>query len=278
MVVGLASKSESAASSASKLLGEYLGLLLEDIDLFSAFAASPYSSHYPARHSLHVAMLSMAMGAKAGLDRTRVEDLGLGALLHDLGMLRVPRALWKQRNALSDSQRLDVMQHPIYTIEALDGQRALKDTVRLICYQVHERAGGQGYPRAIPNELIHPLSRIASVADAYVGMVSARPYRAAIQPYRAIEAIVKQVGEGLFDPMAARLLLETLSLYPVGSYVMLSDRRFGKVLRSNGAVYDRPIVRAWPPRTPPDERTGELVDLRDANAPRVIEALPAPTM
>ena len=70
--------------------------------------------------------------------------------------------------------------------------------------------------------------------------------------------------------------LETLSLYPVGSYVLLSDDRFAKVIRSNGPTYHRPIVRAWPRRMRATDANGEIVDLREQIHLDVLAALPAP--
>ncbi|MFO0945459.1 MAG: HD domain-containing phosphohydrolase [Planctomycetota bacterium] len=259
-----------------RLVDEYLQIMVRDLDLFSSFATAPHAGHYPNRHSLHVAMLSLAMGVRAGLGSESMYSLGLGAILHDIGMLRVPRSIWSQKTPLSVSQRLDIMMHPIYSLDALEGITEIGDDVRCIVYQVHERAMGQGYPRQVPSELIHPLAKIVAVADVYVAMVSDRPYRPALLPYKAMEGVIKLVQSGWFDPETARLLLETLSLYPVGSYVRLNDRRLGKVVRSNGSTYDRPILRVWPERTPPSEETGEMLDMCEHAELKVVEALPAP--
>lgn len=259
-----------------KFVDDYLRLMIRDLDLFASFATAPYGSHYPNRHSLHVAMLSLAMGARAGLSKKKMDALGMGAMLHDIGMLRIPRAIWSQKQPLTITQRLDVMKHPIHSLDAIEGIDEISDDVRCIVYQAHERAHGQGYPRQVPGELIHPLAKIVGIADTYVAMVSDRPYRPAILPYKAVEAIVKQVKDGYFEPGVARLLLETLSLYPVGSYVLLSDRRLAKVVRSNGPVYDRPIVRVWPQRTQPSDDTGEMIDLVAHADLKVVEAVPAP--
>lgn len=263
--------------AADEVLKTYLALMVEDIDLFSSFASSPVQSHYPYRHSLHVAMLALAMGARAGLDEESMRNLGLGALLHDIGMLRVPKQVWASRGILSSQQQLDVMAHPIYAVETLGRVPSLSDTVRYIAYQVHERMNGQGYPRRIPGELIHPLSRIVGVADTYVALLSDRPHRQGVQPYRAVESIVRSVGTGLMDPTAVRLLLQAVSLYPVGSYLILSNGQLAKVIRTNPDRYDRPIVRMWPPRTAPTDDSGELVDLATLPDLRVTEAIASPT-
>lgn len=260
------------------ILHSYLELVVPDIDLFTCFAASPHHSHYPYRHSLHVAMLSIAMGLRSGFDRERLITLGMGALLHDIGMLRIPRALWSKSSPLTPEERNTVMEHPIHTVTALEECIGVSDDVRLICYQVHERGNGMGYPRQKRAENIHPLAKLVAVADMYVALVSERPFRKALMPYKALETILHLVRGGWLEAQYVRLLLETVALYPVGSYIILSDHRLAKVLRSNGERYDRPIVHAWPRRTPPRPDTGELLDLRDFPDLKVLEAVPAPPL
>ena len=270
-------RQEDAERETRSVLETYLQLMARDLDLFACVAAAPHPSHYPHRHSLHVAMLAMAIGTRAELSEEQLETLGLGALLHDIGMKRMAHSVVRQRGNLSIGQRLDIMQHPIYTVEALERAKGLADDVRYICYQVHERENGMGYPRQVPGELIHPLAKIVAIADTYIAMVSERPHRPGILPYRAMEAVLHQVKDGWFDPQAARWLLQTLSLFPVGSYVQLSDERVAKVVRANANDYTRPLVHVWPRRTTPSDSTGEIIDLREHSDLNVTRALPAPS-
>ena len=76
--------------------------------------------------------------------------------------------------------------------------------VRMIVYQMHERCDGSGYPRGCTGEKIHPLAKIASVADAYVALVSPRPHRPAMLPYHAIAKMLADVKAGLYDSTVVR--------------------------------------------------------------------------
>jgi HD-GYP domain-containing protein (c-di-GMP phosphodiesterase class II) len=260
------------------VLADYLKLLVEDIDLFASFASTPTITSYPHRHSLHVAMLSLAMGARAGLGEEAMKALGLGALLHDVGMLRVPRSIWGSRQPLSAQQQITVMAHPIYTVEMISQVESIPAEVKYVAYHVHERGNSQGYPRRIPGDLIHPLSKIISAADQYIALLSERPYRAAVQPYKAVESLVKGVGQGRVDADSVRLLLQTVSLYPVGSYVILSNGQLAKVLRTNARRYDRPVIRTWPQRTEPTDSSGDVLDLMKEPTLSVVEAVPSPVV
>ena len=115
----------------------------------------------------------------------------------------------------------------------------------MVAYQMHERANGSGYPRGRTIEQTHPLARIAAVADSFTALVSARPHRAGMLPYFAVEKLVRDTAKGLFDPQAVRGLLQAVSLFPIGSYVELNDGYVGRVIRSNAFDYTKPIVEAW---------------------------------
>lgn len=256
----LMGQARGEANSLARHVERYLEILASDLDLVAAYSGSTYPSHYPYRHGLHVALLCLAMGRRLGLAEAELRTLALGAMLNDVGMLGIPESLWRRQGSLTVAQRMTLMEHPLRSVELLANAPGVSDDVRLICYQVHERIGGQGYPRRSAKDEIHPHAQLIGLADVYVALVSDRPHRAAILPYKAMEAILKQASEGWFDPRLARVLLETLSLYPLGSHVFLNDGRRARILRSNGTSYDRPTVEILV-RERQGLVSGEIVDL-----------------
>jgi hypothetical protein len=136
---------------------------------------------------------------------------------------------------------------------------------------MHERCNGSGYPRGRTAKQIHELAKVAAVADVFLALCSTRPHRPALMPYYALERMLHGVKDGLFDAVVVRALLKTVSLFPVGSFVRISDGRIGKVLRSNGEDYARPVVAAWKPGADPNESI--VVDLSQEPDLRVIAAL-----
>ena len=274
----IAQSNTEGRAQVDQVIADYLKFLVEDIDLFATIASTPTVSHYPHRHSLHTAMLSLAMGVHARLGEESLYHLALGAMLHDIGMLRIPRSIWTSKQQILPHQQLTMMAHPIYAVEMLLNADAIAPEVKYIVYQVHERRNGKGYPRRVPGEMIHPLAKIVSVADAYAALLSDRPFRPGVQPYKAVEHIIQGVKDGLYAPDVVRLLLQTVSLYPVGSYVMLSDGRLAKVIRTNSQNYSRPIVRCWPLRTSPSDQSGEILSLLDIPELAVVAAIPSPAV
>ena|GEM_PF-1195274 len=249
--------------------------LAHDLDLFVALGINPPECAGRHRHGVHVAMLAMAVAASMRFDAPTVADLGLGCLLHDVGMLRVAGGLLNRRSVLAASDFNLIVQHPLHTFALLESYyQDISPNARLVAYQMHERCNGSGYPRGLDASLIHPLAKIASVADTYVALVSPRPHRAGLLPYFAIRHLLYEVRSGLHDADVVRSFLRTLSLFPLGSYVRLTNGSLGRVMRASVAAFDKPVVEiVAPDGTPSSEGLIDLSREKDLN---VAEAVPSP--
>ncbi len=220
----------------------------QDMDLFVRLGINPPAGDYPGRHSLHVAMLAAAVGANLGWDEKTLTELGVGCLLHDVGMLRVPETYYNTDRVLDDGQFGEIVRHPLHTFDLLaDNRSRVPLASRMVAFQIHERTNGSGYPRNRSSEMIHEAAKVAAVADVYVALVSPRPHRPALMPYYAVEHLLREIKNGAFEGKAVRALLRTISLFPIGSYLALTDGRVGRVIRANGDNYGRPIIEAWQP-------------------------------
>src|SRR5690606_19282461 len=134
-------------------------------------------------------MLAIAVGSQLKLDRPTLKDLGVGCLIHDSGMLMIDQALIQAPRRLRPSEMLEVSKHPIRIFDKMLDMKGVSRRSAFVAYQMHERPDGSGYPRQRKNEQIHFLSRVASVADVYVALVSPRPYRPGILPHAALQAV-----------------------------------------------------------------------------------------
>ncbi|MCA9260781.1 MAG: HD domain-containing protein [Planctomycetales bacterium] len=250
--------------SLERIVQDSLVEAARDMDVFVSMGINPALVDSIAEHTTRVANLAVAIGATLGLDAEALRELGAGCLLHDVGMLLIDQEIPAARRRLESYELAEIARHPVLASDLLD--RNMPDApigVRMIVYQMHERCNGTGYPRGWTGEKIHRLAKIASAADAYIAMVSPRPYRHALMPYYAMKKMLEDVAEGAFDPSVVRALLYTTSLFPLGSYCELTDGRLGKVVRSNGKDYDKPIVEAAPSNQPHIEP--ELVNLVESN-------------
>jgi len=258
--------------STRTISGQALSQAVEDMDLFVALGIDPPPDGYPSRHGLHVAMLAMSTGARMGWDRETLIELGAGCLLHDLGMLAIQQTSYRHGRFLSSEEFREIVKHPVKVFDLLEDQiTRIPAASRMVAYQIHERFDGSGYPRGRAGAQIHPLARVAAVADVFVALVSPRPYRPPIPPYRAMETMLYEMQRGAYDPNAVRALLRAVSLFPLGTYVQLSDGRVAKSIRANGDSYDRPVIEIWQQqarKTPP-----EVVDLLRLPELKVVRAL-----
>ena len=222
--------------------------MAEDLDLFVSLGINPPDGSYPSQHALHVGMLAMAIGCRVGWDRSTLIDLGIGCLIHDFGMLGGKNTLFEESRELSGQEYIEIVRHPLRTFDMIERQLDKVPLIsRIVAYQMHERCNGEGYPRGRTSRHIHDLAKVAAVADVFVALVSARPHRPAMLPYYAVKHLLEGVAAGLFSAAAVRALLRTVSLFPLGSRVALSDGRVGTVIRSSEQRYDRPVLELTTP-------------------------------
>ena len=248
--------------------------LAEDKDALVCMASTPYESDYPSRHGIHLAGIAMATGVELGLDETQLIDLGVGCLIHDVGMKAVGLGMFAGSSTLSPSQLKRLANHPVRALEvACEYGENVSEASKLVAYQIHERCDGSGYPRGWTAEQIHPLAKIAAVADAYVGMLTTRKHRVAIQGYYVMAQLLSDMRQRKFDAHVIRALLNAASLYPLGSLVSLSNECIGRVIRSGGERFVEPTVEMWHPDHP--DRTPAVVNLRHEQSIRIAGSIPA---
>jgi HD-GYP domain-containing protein (c-di-GMP phosphodiesterase class II) len=244
--------------------------ILADIDAFVRQGIVPENDKYPPRHGQQTAMLAIAMGVNIGIEKKDLIDLGVGCLAHDLGMLYLRDNVFSRQESLSSMSFLEITKHPGITFDLMRDVEQMANTPRIVAYQLHERCNGEGYPRGRVSSQIHPLAKIAAVADSYLAMVSPRPHREGIPPYLAMERLLKGTRQGLYDPLAIRSLLRTVSLFPIGSFVELSDGRHARVVRTCGDLYASPIVETW---SPGETQPAEVLDLSEHRNIQVVRTL-----
>jgi HD-GYP domain-containing protein (c-di-GMP phosphodiesterase class II) len=272
LLANLASGDGADLSVVESISQDTLSRAREDLDLFVCLGITPSSETYPGRHSVHTAMLAMSIGAALGLDRQTLMELGLGCMIHDAGMLRINEQSFQSRRVVGPDEFAEITKHPLRTFDLLERNLdQVPASSRMVAYQIHERCDGSGYPRGRTAPQIHPLAKIAGVADTFTALVARRPYRPGLLPYHAMVKMLQDVGHGLYDAQIVRALLNTVTLFPIGSYVALSDGRLGKVIRSNGNVYDRPILEAWERAKLGSKPT--IIDMREHPNLNVVRAL-----
>ena len=218
----------------------------EDMDLFVSLGLDTSSASYSTGHSLHVAMVAISIGVTMGYDEATLIELGIGCLVHDVGMLKLDKSLYQSPRTLDSSEFSQIVNHPLITLNLLrDKWDEIPKGALFVAYQMHERCNGSGYPRGRSEKEIHDLAKIAAVADTFTALVTPRPHREALLPFHAMRTILGDVKSGLFRSEAVRALLDTVSVYPIGSFVELNNGQSAQVIRVNRGNYTSPIVQVW---------------------------------
>jgi putative nucleotidyltransferase with HDIG domain len=162
------------------------------------------------RHSLEVAATATALGRRLGLGRTELVEVELGALLHDVGKLRLPRDLLTKPGELTEEERRLIRLHPDWGAEMVAHIPGL-EAVALIVRLHHERPDGLGYPHGLTRERIPMATRIVSVCDAYGAMTKRRPYSAPLDLDAALGELDRHAGSQ-FDAEVVEALIAFVRL------------------------------------------------------------------
>jgi HD-GYP domain-containing protein (c-di-GMP phosphodiesterase class II) len=163
---------------------------------------------YTAGHSSEVVRWSCALGERLRLGLPDLLELELGALLHDVGKVRLPGGILRKPGPLDPSERELVNRHPVWGADLLERVPGLEPVATIVRFH-HERWDGTGYPDGLERDRIPIASRIVAVCDAYQAMTSARPYRAPLPPAAAASELCACAGSQ-FDPAIVGCFIEVL--------------------------------------------------------------------
>jgi HD-GYP domain-containing protein (c-di-GMP phosphodiesterase class II) len=165
-----------------------------------------------------------------------------GALLHDIGMLRLPKDIVEKKGGLSEAELQRMQAHPLYTHKIVSKELLYPEDVGLIAIQHHERWDGEGYPRRISGSAIDMGARIVSVADAFEAMVSKKSYRNSMMGYQAMKNLLSD-NSRRFDPDILKAFIQTMGIYPIGSIILLNNGALARVTEVHGDAPLRPKIR-----------------------------------
>lgn len=193
-------------------------------------------------NAINCAVLTTMVGSAINLPRTKLVHLAAGALLHDIGMLRIPREIVEKTETLTGAELQQIKTHPVHSYRIITKEIKLPEEVGLTALQHQERWDGQGYPKGLKGKDIILYARITAVADAFEAMVSERPYRDSMIGYTAMRTILSD-NQRRFDPEVLKVFIKALGVYPIGSIVLLSDASIGRVIENHPDAPLRPRVK-----------------------------------
>jgi HD-GYP domain-containing protein (c-di-GMP phosphodiesterase class II) len=234
---------ETDASDLRACIERCVELYLADRNVLLSLATtqSP-TGEYLYHHACNATIYTVAIAIASDYSREQVIEIGMGALLHDVGMFIIPSEIRFKKEKLLEEERCEINKHPLLGLHLLEKIKDLPSAVPFAVYQCHERENGTGYPKMRSARFIHRYSKIVQVADMYEALSSLRPYRESHMPYQALEIIIKLTKQGIITGEYVKSLISCTSLFPIGSIVELNDHQLARVIAANNNSYAKPIV------------------------------------
>ncbi|MEC5424960.1 HD-GYP domain-containing protein [Virgibacillus sp. C22-A2] len=200
------------------------------------------NDNYVFQHSLNVTIYALAIGVELNLSTKELTEVGLGAMLHDIGKIFIDPEILQKPDNLTDEEYEIIKGHTQIGYDFLRKHLDIPTVISHCAYQHHERLDGSGYPRGLKGEDIHIYAKLIGIADVFDAVTSNRVYRDAMLPHEGMEVLYAGAVR-LFDKDMIEAFKRSIAVYPVGLTVELSDGREGVVLRQNQALCDRPVIR-----------------------------------
>jgi len=199
---------------------------------------------YTYKHSVNVTILTIMTCKAMGYDYEMIKHIAMGALLHDIGKVKVKSDLINKKGALNVLELKEIMNHSSYGYDMIKDDRVLSPYTKLIVHQHHEKLDGSGYPNNLSKEDIPEYVRVVTICDMFDAMTSDRAYRARMPIYKAMEELMVQAVYKL-DARVYQKFIQQICIYPVGTEVELSDGRMAIVVEYRNHAPSRPLIRVY---------------------------------
>lgn len=184
-----------------------------------------------AQHSLNVAALSIVMAKAMGMTTREMEDIGICAMLHDVGKITLPSEILEKAGPLNQAEMAEMQKHPRYGRDILLSTRSVMSGAADVAHLHHERPDGRGYPLRLTDDSIPLYAKIVAIAEAYDAMTLKQPYQLARSPSDALQELYAQRGRQFDDELVIRFI-DAVGIFPPGSIVEMLSGEVGIVLSS----------------------------------------------
>lgn len=262
---------------AKRLTQQMVDIIQTDESMLLGLTSIKNFDAYTFAHCVNVCILSMLIADRMRMDKADVARLGVAALMHDIGKTYVPSSILNSTGNLNEREWELMKYHTFFGVRELSRVNALREAVdsMFVAIQHHAQFANEGYPQRPGGWKLRLFSRIVTVADYYDAMTAWRAYqKEPITPDRAMNFVLQKAGS-IFDPFVAKVFVQAMGLYPVGTIVELDGGEIGVVTRQNADTrfLHRPVVEVI--RTEGESVRREFIDLAErtpgGNYPRTIK-------
>ncbi|MCL1058633.1 DUF3391 domain-containing protein [Shewanella gelidimarina] len=203
-------------------------------------------------HSLNVSVLSMLIAKELNWTRNEIELVGIGALFHDTGKLKVPTQILRKTSPLSQAEQNFVRQHPMMGVDLLKLADNFPAEALPVILNHHEFLDGSGSPKGLKEPQIDKLSQLVAAVNTYDNLCHSDNNQKARTPYSALGYLYKHYQTQLNPQMVGRMV-KMLGIYPPGSIVELSSGQYAMVMSVNMSQLLLPRILVYDALVPKEQ-------------------------
>ena len=260
---------QHAAQQSEALTRALLDRMLTDDDIAIRLVAG--SGDRAASHALNVGVISLLIGRTLGLTEAELMELGVGALMHDVGKLEVADRFRHAEDGFNANEVAAYRDHVAKGVAV--GQRmGISAGALRVLAQHHEHADGSGFPLKLAGERITMAARVVSLINRYDNLCNPQSRTPQLTPHEAVSVLFAQ-GRNRFDPAVLNVFIRMMGVYPAGSLVQLTDDRFALVVGVNTSRPLKPRVLVHDAKVPRHEAL--VLDLETQADLGIRRSLPA---
>ncbi len=228
---------------------------------------------YLLEHSINVGILMGVFTRYLGYQREELHQIVTGAILHDIGKIRVPSAILNKSGRLTEEEWALMQKHVEFGEDVLVKSPGISDIALSICAQHHEKLSGKGYPRGLAGKEISTYGRLASIVDIYDAITADRVYHKGKSPFETMRILASLGAEDL-DKQLVYQFIRCMGVYPVGTFVELESGRGAVVIQANLKKPEAPLVRVMYNVRHKHFEASKVLDLNDSRyAQKIVRAL-----
>jgi len=192
-------------------------------------------------HSINVCILCLTLGRHLNFHPEELQQIGIGALLHDAGKMKVPLQILNKPGKVTEEEFFEIKKHPLYSMEVLEKAGGIPEASKQIALQHHERYNGRGYPYNLQGEEISKFGQISAIVDVYDAITSDRVYKKALSPYEGMQKIYDWAKIDFNQTLVERFI-QCVGIYPIGTFALLDTGEMGVVSSINHEKLLRPNI------------------------------------
>jgi len=224
-----------------RAINPMLDSIIRNPDAFAWLTRMKYKDNYTYNHAVSASVWAVSFGRHLGFPRPKLQSLALGAMLFDIGKMKLPDKLINNPKRYNQFEYDLVKKHTDYSLEILKNTKGIGSDVIEMVATHHERHNGSGYPNGMAGDQIPILGKIAGIVDCYDAIISDRVFATALSPHDAVKKLYDWRDID-FQAELVEQFIQVVGIYPVGTVIELSDGRVGVIVAQHKVWRLRPQV------------------------------------